>query len=71
MINIMLRILYPVISGPLVIRPVTTTASDSTASKTANSRGAVPGPNANPRIPGRSFDATKAVSDSRISDIPP
>ena len=43
MMNMTPRILYGVICGPLVISPITTTASDSTASKTANSRGAVPG----------------------------
>src|SRR6516162_3757169 len=57
--------------GPLVVSPVMDTVRPRTPSTTANMRGAVPGPNAKPRMPGRSRDAHSANSASAIRARPP
>ena len=65
------RILYSLIFGPSENTPTAATAKPSAASRPANSRGAVPGPKAKPRCPGRSAEATSAsVAISAITAPP-
>jgi len=57
--------------GPSVSKPVMATAAPVTNNSPANSLGAVPGPKANPFIPGSSRDAQNANSATATSATPP